>query len=53
MVLLLTSVDIQEIVKNGGKVNEIYEALIYRENFRKSPSRKLLKSCLLQVKNIK
>ena len=28
-----TSVDIQEIVKIGGKVIEIYEAVIYRENF--------------------
>ena len=31
----LTSVDIQEIVKNGGKVVEIYEGVIYRENFLK------------------
>ena len=29
----LTSVDIQEIVKIGGKVIEIYEGIIYRENF--------------------
>ena len=31
----LTSVDIQEIVKIGGKVVEIYEGVIYGENFKK------------------
>ena len=30
----LTSVDIQEIVKIGGKVIEIYEGVIYQENFK-------------------
>ena len=29
----LTSVDFQEIVKNGGKVTEIYEGVIFRQNF--------------------
>ena len=38
----LTSVDIQEIVKIGGKVYEIYEGVIYRENFKKSPIRKVI-----------
>ena len=38
----LTSVDIQEIVKIGGKVIEIYEGVIYRENFRVSPFRKVI-----------
>ena len=33
----LTSVDIQEIVKIGGKVVELYEGVIYRENFKISP----------------
>ena len=33
----LTSVDIQEIVKIGGRVIEIYEGVIYRENFKVSP----------------
>ena len=33
----LTSVDIQEIIKYGGKVIEIYEGVIYRENFEVSP----------------
>ena len=36
----LTSVDIQEIVKIGGKILRIYEGVIYRENFKVSPSRK-------------
>ena len=38
----LTSVDIQEIVKIGGKVIEIYEGVIYRENFKVSPFRKII-----------
>ena len=37
----LTSVDIQEIVKIGGKVVEIYEGVIYRENFKVNPFRKV------------
>ena len=39
----LTSVDIQEIVKNGGKIIEIYEGVIYRENFKTPPFRKFIK----------
>ena len=38
----LTSVDIQEIVKIGGKVIEIYEGVIYRENFKVSPFGKVI-----------
>ena len=38
----LTSVDIQEIVKIGGKLVEIYEGVIYRENFKVSPFRKVI-----------
>ena len=38
----LTSVDICEIVKIGGKVVEIYEGVIYRENFKVSPFRKVI-----------
>ena len=38
----LTSVDIQEIVKIGGTVIEIYEGVIYRENFEVSPFRKII-----------
>ena len=37
-----TSVDIQEIVKIGGKVIEIYEGVIYRENFKVSLFRKVI-----------
>ena len=38
----LTSVDIQEIVKIGGEVIEFYEGVIYRENFKVSPFRKVV-----------
>ena len=38
----LTSVDIQEIVKIRGKVIEIYESVIYRENFKVSTFRKVI-----------
>ena len=38
----LTSVDIQEFVKIGGKVIEIYEGIVYRENFKTSPFRKVI-----------
>ena len=38
----LTSVDICEIVKIGGRVIEIYKGVIYRENFKKSPFRKVI-----------
>ena len=38
----LTSVDICEIVKIGGKVIEIYEGVIYRENFKVSPFRRVI-----------
>ena len=38
----LTSVDIQEIVENGGKVIEIHEGVSYRENFKVSPFRKVI-----------
>ena len=38
----LTSVDIHEIVKIGGKVIEIYEGVIYRENFKNNPFEKVI-----------
>ena len=38
----LTSVDIQEIVKIGGKVIEIYEGVVYRENSKVSPFKKVI-----------
>ena len=37
----LTSVDIQEIVKIGGEVIQIYEVVKCRENFKVSPFRKV------------
>ena len=39
---ILTSVDIQKIVKIGGKMIEIYKGLIYCENFKISPFRKVI-----------
>ena len=38
----LTSVDIQEIVKIGGRIIEIFEGVIYQENFKVSPFRKVI-----------
>ena len=38
----LTLVHICEIVKTGGKVIEIYEGVLYRENFKISPFRKVI-----------
>ena len=38
----LTSVDIYEIVKIEGKVIEIYEGVIYRENLKVSPFKKVI-----------
>ena len=38
----LTSVDICEIVKIDGRVIEIYEGVIYRENFKTSAFRKVI-----------
>ena len=39
---VLTSVYIQEIVEIGGKVIEIYEGFIYRENYKVSLFKKLI-----------
>ena len=38
----LTSVDIQEIVKIRGKVKEIYEGVVFRENFKVNPFRNVI-----------
>ena len=37
-----TSVDLQEIIKINGKVIEVYEGVIYRENFKVSPFKKVI-----------
>ena len=42
VIQVLTSVDIQASVKIGGKVSQIYEGVIYRENFKKSPFEKTI-----------
>ena len=49
----LTSGDIQEIVKIGGKVIQLYEGVIYRENFRISPFRKVIEKLFALRKSIK
>ena len=38
----LTSTENRENVKTGAKVIEFYEGVIYRENFKKSPFRKVI-----------
>ena len=50
---ILTSVDIQEIVKIGGKVVEIYAGVIYRENFKISPFRKVIEKLFALRKKYK
>ena len=42
----LTSVDFQEIVEIGGEVPEIYEGVIYRENFKISPFRNVIEKLI-------
>ena len=42
----LTSIEIQEIVKNGRKVIEFYEGVVYRENFKISPFRKVIEKLI-------
>ena len=39
---VLTSLDIQETVKIGGRVIEIYEGVIYRQNFLINPFEKVI-----------
>ena len=39
---VLTSVDIEEIVKLGGKVIEFYEGVLYRENYKLFPFKKVI-----------
>ena len=48
----LTLIDIQEIVKTGGKVNQNYEGVICREIFKISPIRKIIEKLFaLRQKN--
>ena len=53
IIQVLTSVDIQEIVKIGGKVIQIYEGVIYRENFKVSPFEKIIDDLFPSGKNYK
>ena len=48
----LTSVEVQESVKIGGRVIEIYEGAIYRENFKISPFKSVIEKLFaLRPKN--
>ena len=48
----LILVDICKIVKIGGRVIEIYEGVLYRENFKRSPFRKVIEKLFaLRQKN--
>ena len=38
----ITSLDICKIVKIGGRVIEIYDGVLYRENFKVGPFRKVI-----------
>ena len=49
----LTSIDSQEIVKIGGKGIQIYGGLIYRENFKISPFRKVIEKLFASTKKYK
>ena len=49
----LTSVDIQEIVKIGGEIIEIYEGVIYREIFKVSPFRRIIDKLFASRQNYK
>ena len=49
----LTSVDIPEIVKIGGKVIKIYEGVIYRQNFKISPFRRVKEKLFTLGQNYK
>ena len=42
----LTSVDICEFVKIGGRVIEIQQGVVYRENFKISPFRKVIEKTI-------
>ena len=46
----LASVEIQEIVKIGGKVVEIYDGVNYRENFKFRLFRKVIENYLFETK---
>ena len=49
----LTSVDIHEIVKIGGKVIQNYEGVIYRKHFEVSPFRNVIDKIFAIKQNYK
>ena len=50
---VLNSVNIQESIKIGGKEIEIYEGVVYGENFRVSPFKKVTDNFSKYDENIK
>ena len=53
IVKTLTSVDIQKVFKMRGKVIEIFEGVIYRENFQISPFRKIIDKLVAERRKYK
>ena len=53
IVYVLTSVDIHKIVKIGGRVIQIFEGVIYRQNFKISPIRKVIEKVVALRQNYK
>ena len=49
----LTSVDIQKVITIGGKAIEVYEGVIYRENFKIPPFRKVIEKIMALRKKYK
>ena len=49
---VLTSLGIQEIKKIGGKVIENYESVIYWEDFKISPFRKIIEKMFVLRQNL-
>ena len=49
---ILTSVDIQEIVKVGESAIQNYQGVVYRENFKISPSTEVIEKLFALRKNI-
>ena len=50
---VLTSLDFQELFKFGRKVIEIYEGVIYRQNFKKTPFTEIIEKFFVQKQNCK
>ena len=49
----LSSVDIQEIVKAGGRINKIYERIVYEKNLEINPYKEFIIRLFTLRKNIR